>query len=81
MERLELWQNGGCKVMVVRSFSVPIWRGAWQGGVAKNVRDRPAWGRGRTTWDGRTLLGRHGSAMPFRCADDTYEDMESIMWS
>ena len=76
MKRLELWQNGGCKVTVVRSFSVPVRRQAWQGGVAKIVRGRPAWGRGRTTRDGSTVLGRDSSAMPLCYGDDIYEDVE-----
>ena len=76
MGRLELWQNSGCKVTVVRSCSVPVRRQAWQGGVAKTVRGRPAWGRGRTTRDGSTVLGRDSSAMPLCYADDIYEDVE-----
>ena len=76
MGRLELWQNGGCKVTVVRYYSVSVRWQAWQGGVAKTVRGRPAWGRGRTTRDGSTVLGRDSSAMPLCYGDDIYEDVE-----
>lgn len=61
-------------------FIVPVRRRAWQGGVVKSVLDRPVWGRGRTTRDGSAIHGRDGSAMPLCCADDTYEDMEFMMW-